>query len=127
MRLRAALFLAALSSLIVYQANGQPDIREIKIPAGKSADLWLGVNVSGTLHYAVRTRDGKNKAKLWWVMEPLGNVKQLGLRGDSGSLDIPGPLSGSVSAKLRASATSDTVVLISEKVSIANSITFHWP
>lgn len=60
-------------------------------------------------------------------MEPLGNVKQLGPRGESGTLDIPGTLNGSVSAKLRASATSDAVVLISEKVSVANSIAFHWP
>src|SRR5437868_5737787 len=125
--LYAAIFLATFACLCLSHANGQSDIREIKLPAGKSADLWLGINVSGTLHYAVRTRDGKNKIKMWWVMEPLGNVKQLGLRGDSGSLDIPGALSGSVSAKLRASTTSDTVVLISEKVSVANSITFHWP
>jgi len=117
-----------LLSLVSHQANAQSsDIREIKIGAGKSADLWLGVNVSGNLHYAVRTRDGKNKVQMWWVMEPLGNVKQLGLMGESGSLKIPGALNGSVSAKLRASATSDAIVLISEKVSVANSITFHWP
>jgi hypothetical protein len=127
MSLKAILFLAVLSSLVFGQTDRQSDIREIKIPAGKSADLWLGVNVSGTLHYAVRTRDGKNKVNMWWVMEPLGNVKQLGLRASAGSLDIPGALSGSVSAKLRASATSDAVVLISEKVSVSNSITFHWP
>jgi len=116
-----------LSTFALSQNKGQSDIREIKVPAGKSANLWLGINVSGTLHYAVRTRDGKNKVQMWWVMEPLGNVKQLGPRGESGTLDIPGTLNGSVSAKLRASATSDAVVLISEKVSVANSITFHWP
>jgi hypothetical protein len=126
--LKSALFLVMLLSLVSHQANAQSsDIREIKIGAGKSADLWLGVNVSGNLHYAVRTRDGKNKVQMWWVMEPLGNVKQLGLMGESGSLKIPGALNGSVSAKLRASATSDAIVLISEKVSVANSITFHWP
>lgn len=53
-----------LSTLTLFQNKGQSDIREIKIPAGKSADLWLGVNVSGTLHYAVRTRDGKNKVQM---------------------------------------------------------------
>jgi hypothetical protein len=59
-------------------------------------------------------------------MEPLGNVKQLGVLSSAGSLDIPGVLNGSVSAKLRGKAESDTVVYIGENVSVSNSVTFTW-
>src|SRR6266436_6801613 len=89
-------------------------VKEIGIAAGKSADLWLGVNVSGNVSYAIRTRDGNNKIKMWWIIQPLGRVTQLGSLHDSGSLKIPDLLKGSVSAKLRGSATTDTVVFIGE-------------
>jgi hypothetical protein len=101
-------------------------VREIRIAAGKSADLWLGVNVSGNISYAIRTRDGNNKIRMWWIVQPLGRVTQLGSLHDSGSLKIPDLLKGSVSAKLRGSATTDTVVIIGENVKIDNAATFHW-
>ena len=64
--------------------------REVKVSAGQTADLWLGVNVTGKVHYAIRARDGSNKMRMWWILEPLGTVKQLGTLSGSGSLDIPG-------------------------------------
>jgi hypothetical protein len=105
----------------------KPQVREIKIPAGKSSDLWFGINVTGKLNYSICTRDGSNKLRMWWIMEPLGTVKQLGSLANTGTLKIPSALDASISAKLRASATSDTVIYIGENVSIANSVTFHWP
>lgn len=101
-------------------------VKEYRIAAGKTADLWLGVNVTGTIYYAIASRDGSNKMKMWWVTEPLGHVTQLGTLSGRGSLKIPDLLKASVSAKLRGSATSDTVVYISENVRIDNSVTFHW-
>jgi hypothetical protein len=100
--------------------------KEYRIAAGKTADLWLGVNVTETIYYAIASRDGSNKMKMWWVTEPLGHVTQLGTLSGRGSLKIPDLLKASVSAKLRGSATSDTVVYISENVKIDNSATFHW-
>jgi hypothetical protein len=109
-------------------AFGSPPspIKEIKISAGQTADLWLGVNVTGKVSYAIRTRDGSNKLRMWWIMEPLGSVKQLGTLTGSGRLDIPGKLKGSISAKLRGKAAVDTVVYIGENVTIDNSVTFSW-
>jgi hypothetical protein len=100
--------------------------REVKVSAGKTADLWLGVNVTGRVNYAIRTRDGSNKMRMWWVLEPLGTVTQLGTLSTTGSLDIPGKLKGTISAKLRGKAAVDTVVFVGENVSIDNSVTFHW-
>lgn len=120
------LALFAMLSWIAVAAAPVTDIRQIRIAAGKSADLWLGINVSGNVYYAIRTRDGSNSMRMWWVMEPLGNVKQLGVLRDRGTLSIPGALNASVSAKLRGSNSVDTIVFISEKVAIANSVTFHW-
>jgi hypothetical protein len=117
------LFLFSASSA---GSQASTPLKEIKIAAGKSADLWLGVNVTGTISYAIRTRDGSNKIKVWWIVQPLGRVTQLGSLHDTGTLKIPDLLKGSVSAKLRASATADTVVYIGENVKIDNVVTFHW-
>ena len=109
-------------------AIGTPpaSVKEIKIPAGQTADLWLGVNVTGKVHYRITTRDGSNKMRMWWILEPLGTVKQLGTRTGSGSLDIPGKLHASISAKLRGKAAVDTVVYIGENVAVDSTVTFHW-
>jgi hypothetical protein len=110
------------------QASGVPPspIKEIKVAAGQTGDLWLGINVKGKVYYTIRTRDGSNTLRMWWVMEPLGTVKQLGTRTGSGNLEIPGKLKGSISAKLRGKASSDTVVYIGENVAVDTTATFHW-
>jgi hypothetical protein len=103
-----------------------PPIKEIKVSGGKSADLWLGVNVSGKVYYSIASRDGSNTMKMWWIIQPLGRVTQLGSLHENGSIDIPDLLKASVSAKLRGSATSDTVVYIRENVKIDGHVTFHF-
>lgn len=113
---------AVCASLIAQQAN----VKAVRLRAGETADLWLGVNVSGKVSYALRSRDKTNTVHMWWILEPTGRVKQLGKRANDGTLDIPGLLKGSVSAKLRASATVDTVVYIGENVSVDHSLTFNW-
>jgi len=64
--------------------------------------------------------------KMWWIIQPPGRVTQLGTLHDSGSLNIPDLLKASISAKLRGSATSDTIVYIRENVKIDSTATFHW-
>jgi len=120
-----SLCLALCLTMSVSSQNPSP-VKEYRIAAGKTVDLWLGVNVTGTIYYAIASRDGSNKMKMWWVTEPLGHVTQLGTLSGRGSLKIPALLKASVSAKLRGSATSDTVVYIRENVKIDNSVTFHW-
>lgn len=124
---RASLcLLLIVSTFALAVGDSLPRVKEIKVSAGQTADLWLGINVKGKVNYAIRTRDGTNQIRMWWVMEPLGSVKQLGTRTGSGNLDIPGKLHGAVSAKLRGKAAVDTVVYIGENVAIDNSMTFHW-
>jgi hypothetical protein len=106
--------------------GGFPQVSEVRLPAGSTVDLWLGVNIRGKVFYSIRTMDGTNTIRLWWVLEPTGRVQQLGKRSNDGSLAIPGLTSASVSAKLRGSATTDTVVYIGENVSVAHSANFHW-
>jgi hypothetical protein len=102
------------------------NVKEVRIPAGGTVDLWLGINVTGKVYYAIRTKDGTNTIHMWWILEPTGRVKQLGKRSNDGSLDVPGLTKASVSAKLRGSATVDTVVYVGENVSVDHSLTFHW-
>lgn len=115
-----------LSAALTGDSQGPPRPKEIRIAAGKNDDLWLGVNVSGKLFYSIATRDGSNKMKMWWIIQPPGRVTQLGTLQGSGSLKIPDLLKGSLSAKLRGSATSDTIVSIGENVKIDSTATFHW-
>ena len=107
-------------------AGGPANIKEGRLPQGSTADLWLGINVTGKVFYAIRTKDGTNTMKMWWILEPTGIVQQLGKRSNDGSLKIPGLTKASISAKLRGSTTVDTVVYIGENVTVDHSATFHW-
>jgi hypothetical protein len=99
----------------------------IKIPKGQTVDIWFGVNVSGKLHLAVRTRDGRNKINMWWLTWGVGSTTAIGDWGPNGDLDIPITWwRGVVSAKLRGTAAEDTVVYVSERVSVDKSVTFKW-
>jgi hypothetical protein len=100
----------------------------IRIARGQTADIWFGANVSGKLHLSIRTRDGKNQMNIWWLTWGVGSTTNIGNWGPSGDLDIPITWwKGVVSAKLRGTATQDTVVYVSEKVAIDKSVTFNWP
>jgi len=114
-----------LCATVLSGAQRSP-IKEIKVPAGQTVDLWLGINVSGKLHYVIKARDGKSTLRMWWIIQPLGRVTQLGTRTGAGTLEIPAALQGSVSAKLRGKATVDTIIDIGENVAVDNSLTFHW-
>jgi hypothetical protein len=132
MSLRNPAFLVC-SAVIVVGWSATPEIavaaqavHQVKIPAGQTADLWLGVSVKGHVNYVIRTRDGSNRARLWWIVQPLGRVQQLGLLEGTGRLSIPSKVKGSVSATLRCKAGADTVVYIGENVGVDNSLTFSW-
>ena len=113
--------------LLVLDGAATCQTKTVTIAAGQTSDVWLGVDVSGKVYYAIRTRDGKNKARMWWILQPLGRVKQLGTLQGNGSLNIPNKLKGSLSAKLRAKADSDTVIVVGENVAIDQGVTFKWP
>jgi hypothetical protein len=118
--------ICVLASCFRISGSAPAPVKEVKVAAGQTADLWLGVNVTGKVHYAIRTKDQSNQMRMWWIMEPLGKVKQLGTLAGNGSLDIPGKLKGSISAKLRGKAAVDTIVYIGENVEVDNSVTFKW-
>jgi hypothetical protein len=121
----SALLVAATQTSVSHSIEPALGVREVRIAAGQTVDIWLGVNVKGVIHYAVRTRDGSNTVKAWWVLQPLGRVKHLKLHG-TGNIPIPDKWKGTVLAKLRAKAEIDTVVYVGENVAIDSSATFHW-
>jgi len=101
--------------------------KEVKIPAGQTVDVWFGVNIKGQVSYAIRTRDGSNSLRMWWVKYPFGSVDQLGVLSNQGKLSIPiSWWKGVVSAKLRGSAGSDTLVLVGENAEVDATVTFHF-
>ena len=101
--------------------------KEIRIPAGQSADVWWGVNVSGSIHYVIRTRDDSNTVKFWWIKWGFGSIENVGLRTDVGSLQIPISLfKGVMAAKLRASSDVNAIIYIQENSAPDAGVTFHW-
>lgn len=66
------------------------DYQRIEIKAGESKEIWYGFNVKGSVNLAIRTKDGSNKVRLWWVKQPFGRVEQLGIVGPELELQIPG-------------------------------------
>jgi hypothetical protein len=120
------LTVAFLVCLLRPMAGAQAPI-EVKVPAGSQADLWTGINVKGTVHLLVRTRSGNDTAKLWWVTWGIGSVTQLG--NVTGRQDVAIPIAwwrGVVSARLRAEASEDTVIYVSDEAAVDYSKTFKW-
>jgi len=112
--------------LVSTLAYGQAPQR-IKIPAGQTADLWYGVNVTGNLNIRIQTRDGKNELKLSWIKWGVGSIQEIGNWGPAGSINIPiAWWRGIVSAKLRGEASNDTIVYISDRVAIDKKFVFDW-
>jgi hypothetical protein len=99
----------------------------VRIHAGQTVDLWLGINVTGKVYYSIRTEDGKNDLRLWWIKQPLGRVQQLGVCRNDGSVNIPAFTSGVLSAKLRGRARANAVVYLRENVAVDRKATFDWP
>ena len=123
---RLVALIYALGLIGFVNANAQtPQI--IKIPKGQTRDVWFGANVTGKVHLAIRTRDGRNKMNMWWLTWGVGSTTNLGELGPNSNLDIPITWwKGVVSAKLRGTAADDTVVYVSDKVAIDYSKTFTW-
>jgi len=101
--------------------------KEVRIESDKSADVWWDVNVSGNLHYVIRTRDGSNTVKFWRIKWGVGSIEEVGSRTNVGALKIPISLfRGVVAAKLRASSNVDAVIHIQENSAPDAGVTFHW-
>lgn len=101
--------------------------QKILVKAGQTVDLWYGVNVTGKVNLAIRSRDGTNKIKLWWITWGIGSTQELGDQHSDGALPIPiSWWRGVVSAKLRGQAYSDSTVYVSDRVSVDKTLTFDW-
>jgi hypothetical protein len=104
-----------------FKEGTMPGPQEAKVAANGQGDVWTGVNVQGKVYIAVRTRDGNDRARFWWI-KALGNIEQLGLHGPEAEFDIP-----IAYAKLRVQTlNSDTIVYVSDSAKVNNSVTFKW-
>jgi hypothetical protein len=102
-------------------------VKEIQIPAGETRDVWWGINVSGHVAYSIRSRDGSNTVKFWWIKWGVGSIESVGEKSNDGVLPIPIRwYFGIVSAKLRAFAKADTVVRVQENSVPDKGFTFKW-
>lgn len=117
-----------LSVLLSSRPSNVPSrVLTYRIPAGTTSTLWTGVNVSGKLSLCFRSRDSKNQVKLWWIKQPFGRVEQLGEKSSQSEIDIPISVwQATIAAELKASVTSDTVVLVGENVAVSQSLNFSW-
>lgn len=117
---------SALTLPAVSQQNMPPKYKIVKIPAGQTVTIWTGVNVTGRVFLAVRTRDKTNSVRIWWLKHPFGRPTQLGDRSGDFDLAIPSVAKGAVAVQLRAKAHDDTVIYIGENVALGHSLTFNW-
>ncbi len=100
--------------------------KTVKIPAGQTVTVWTGVNVTGRVYLVIRTRDGSNSLRLWWLKHPLGRPEQLGEKSGDFDVAIPSLAKGAVGVQLRAKAHDDTVVYVGENVALGQALTFKW-
>lgn len=105
-------------------------MKMVKIPAGKTADLGLYVNSTGTVNMIIKTRDGTDEVpEMWWIKWGFGSITSIGKQ--KGTFHTPVPVNlfkGIVSAKLRVRAgASDTVVYLrTSGAAPAGGPTFQW-
>lgn len=102
-------------------------MKQQRILAGQTIDAWFGVNVTGSLSYKIATRKGGEGVALWWIKYPLGSTEQLGIKLGTGTIPIPiSWWKGVVSAKLRASASTESILFLAENAQIDKSVSLSW-
>jgi hypothetical protein len=102
-------------------------MRVVKVPSGRTVNLWYGFNRKGKLHYLIRSRGGENIAKLWWVLWGCGTTDELGELADAGSVEIPISRDKAViAAGLCATADDDTIIYLEENDALDEDLPFRW-
>lgn len=119
--------LAFIGALITANPALAADRQIVKAPAGKTVDAYFQINVSGDLFLRIKTKDGSNCARFWWIKWPFGSVSQLGRLCGSVKIPIPGIFSFSVASKLRvASEGSDTLIALAADERVANTTNLEF-
>jgi hypothetical protein len=99
----------------------------ITVTPGNDADVYFQINLSGTVYLKIETPRGPGCADFWWIIWPLGTVKQLGTRCGSDRLPIPSWSDFAIASKLRVGGVSEpTKIIAASSETVANSITVRW-
>lgn len=104
------------------------DVQIVDLPAGAQRDLYFEINVKGKVYIKIAAADRSRAcASFWWIKWPFGSVHHLGQHCDFAEFDIPGLISGAISAKLRVGGASKHLKLVlsaDEQVARNATITF---
>lgn len=104
------------------------DVKIISVAPGESADVYFEFNLAGRIFLHIRQAGGWGCADLWWIVWPLGSIKDVGQKCGLVALDVPGASSFAISSKLRARAEGTPIQIgVSSNETVANHITFSVP
>lgn len=103
-----------------------PAIVEIK--AGETVDAYFSINTKGKVFLKIAAPPGEEAcADFWWIKWPWGTIEQLGRHCNNAAFEIPSLFALTISAKLRAGGTKNTVKLaVSAAETMAYSHTFTF-
>lgn len=103
------------------------DFQIVEVQPGQNVDVFFQINLYGRVFVRIETRNGIGCADFWWILWPLGNVRQIGRQCGSADFEIPGLLDFSISSKLRAGGVSETTkIAIAANAQVAHSVTIPW-
>jgi hypothetical protein len=103
------------------------NFQTIDIKPGETVDVYLEINLQGSVAVRIATQTGAGCAELWWIEWPLGSVQSLGRHCGTTRIPIPGLSQFAFAAKLRAAGVNvPTKIVASATESVANSVRLGW-
>lgn len=113
------LFAFALSTFNAISGEAH-DCDVIRIEAGATETVWVGLNVRGKVYLTLRQQPN-SVASAWWVdYARLGATRNIGDLPEKGVLDIPWP----GFSKLRVFSSKGTDICVSDKTDVRFS--YSW-
>jgi hypothetical protein len=103
------------------------DFQIVEVQPGQNVDVFFQINLSGRVFVKIETLHGTGCADFWWILWPLGSLRQVGRQCGAADFEIPGLFDFSLSSKLRAGGVSETTkIAIAANAQVAHSVTIPW-
>jgi hypothetical protein len=103
------------------------DYQIIDVAPGQKVDVTFEINLTGKVYVRILAQRGSGCADFWWIVWPLGYVRQLGRHCGAAEFGYPGLRDLAFSSKLRAGGVSvPTKFIYAASSRVANSTTVTW-
>jgi hypothetical protein len=122
---------AVLTISLNSESPAANDLQIVDVLPDQASDVYFFVNLRGRLYLKIAAAGGNRPcAEFWWITWGFGNIKDVGERCGSFTLDIPEPslTDPVISGKLRTSGAPYRLkIAVSAYENVAHSATLDFP